>query len=170
MRRTDHLRSANTHLKEHMSPKLRGNQILFHGLMLIMVGLIWGFVVPNTPFPRLALGAHIQFMTNGLLIVVMAALLLKLPHDVGSKSAGVMLIATWLIWPMALSEAANAWWGTNAMLPIAAAQAGASGAAAWQEAVVKLTHIAAGVGLVVAWALLVAGFSRKPAGTAVENA
>lgn len=81
-----------------------------------------------------------------------------------------MLIATWLIWPMALSEAANAWWGTSAMLPIAAAQAGASGAAAWQEAVVKLAHIAAGVGLVVAWALLVAGFSRKPAGTAVENA
>jgi hypothetical protein len=82
----------------------------------------------------------------------------KLPHNVGPKSALVMLAATWLVWPMALSEAANAWWGTNQMLPIAAAQANAAGGSAWQESVVKLTHIAAGLGLVVAWGLLVVGF------------
>ena len=74
-----------------------------------------------------------------------------------------MLLAAWLIWPMALSEAANAWWGTTQMLPIAASQAGATGGAAWQELVVKLSHIAAGLGLVVAWALLVVGFLKKPA-------
>jgi (hydroxyamino)benzene mutase len=90
----------------------------------------------------------------------MAALLLKLPHNVGPKSALVMLVATWLVWPMALSEAANAWWGTNQMLPIAAAQANAVGGSAWQESIVKLTHIAAGIGLVVAWGLLVVGFWR----------
>jgi (hydroxyamino)benzene mutase len=107
--------------------------------------------VPHTPYPRLALGAHVQFITNGLLIIVMAAMLLKLPHNVGPKSAGVMLLAAWLIWPMALSEAANAWWGTTQMLPIAASQAGATGGATWHELVVKLTHIAAGLGLVAAW-------------------
>jgi hydroxylaminobenzene mutase len=48
------------------------------------------------------------------------------------------------------------------MLPIAAAQAKASGGAAWQESVVKLTHIAAGLSLVIAWGLLVVGFVRKP--------
>jgi hypothetical protein len=36
------------------------------------------------------------------------------------------------------------------MLPIAASQAGVPGGAAWQELVVKLTHIAAGLGLVIA--------------------
>lgn len=81
----------------------------------------------------------------------LAALLLKLPHNVGSKSAGVMLLAAWLIWPMALSEAAHAWWGAAQILPIAASQAGAKGGAAWQELVVKLVHIGAGLGLVVAW-------------------
>jgi (hydroxyamino)benzene mutase len=141
----------------------RGRQILIHGLMLVMAGLLWGFVVPLTPHPRLALGAHIQFVTNGLLIIVMAAILLKLPHNVGPKSAGVMLVAAWLTWPMALSEAANAWWGTTQMLPIAASQAGATGGAAWHELVVKVTHIAAGLSLVVAWGLLVAGFLKKPA-------
>lgn len=147
----------------------RSRHILMHGLMLVMVGLLWGFVVPHTPYPRLALGAHIQFVTNGILIIIMAAMLLKLPHNVGPKSAAAMLFVAWLIWPMALSEAANAWWGTTQMLPIAAGQAGAAGGAAWQELVVKLTHIAAGLGLVVAWGLLVAGFLKKPAAAVTPN-
>ncbi len=146
-----------------MNTQDRSRHILIHGLLLVLAGLLWGFVVPLTPHPRLALAAHIQFVTNGLLIIVMAALLLKLPHRVGPKSAAVMLLAVCLIWTMALSEAANAWWGTNQMLPIAAAQAGASGGLAWQELVVKLTHIAAGLALVAAWGLLVVGFLRKPA-------
>ncbi len=146
-----------------MNTHILARKILIHGLLLVMVGLLFGFVVPHAPFSRLALGAHVQFMTNGILIIVLASLLLKLPHDVGGKSARVMLLAAWLVWPMALSEAANAWWGTTQMLPIAAAQAGATGGAAWQELVVKLSHIAAGLGLVAAWALLVAGFLRHPA-------
>ncbi|HEY5140906.1 MAG TPA: hypothetical protein VIJ25_16560, partial [Methylococcales bacterium] len=68
--------------------------------------------MPHTPHPRLALGAHVQFVTNGLLLIVTAALLLKLPHSVGPRSTAVMLLAAWLTWLMALSEAANAWWGT----------------------------------------------------------
>ena len=130
--------------------------------MLFRSGLIWGFAVPLAPYPRLALGAHIQFVTNGLLIIAMAILLLKLPHTVGPKSVTVMLVAAYLTWLMALSEAANAWWGANQMLPIAAGQAGATGGMAWQELVVKLTHLAAGLGLLAAWGLLVAGFLKKP--------
>jgi hypothetical protein len=59
---------------------------------------------------------------------------------------------------MALSEVANAWWGTTQMLSIAAAQAGATQAEPWQELVVNLTHIGAGLALIVAWSLLVIGF------------
>jgi hydroxylaminobenzene mutase len=150
----------------------RSRQILIHGLALVMAGLVWGFVVPHAPYPRLALMAHIQFLTNGILIIVMAGLLLALPHRVGPRGVGVMLMAAWLIWPMALSEVANAWWGTSQMLPIAAGQAGARGGVGWQETVVKMTHIAAGFGLVVAWGLLVVGFLRKPrakAGVRVDN-
>jgi len=136
-------------------------QVLIHGLLLVLVGLLWGFAVPLTPYPRLALGAHIQFVTNGLLILVMAVLLLKLPHHVGRNSARVMLLSAWLTWPMALSEAANAWWGTNQMLPIAAGQAAATGGVAWQETVAKLTHLAAGLDLTIAWGLLGMGFVRS---------
>lgn len=161
--------AAGTNTNTLLSIQDRGRHILIHGLMLVMVGLLWGFVVPHTPHPRLALGAHIQFVTNGILVIAMAAMLLKLPNNVGPKSAGVMLLAAWLTWPMALSEAANAWWGTTQMLPIAAGQAGATGGAAWHELVVKLTHIAAGLGLVAAWGLLVAGFVKKPAAAGTPN-
>jgi hydroxylaminobenzene mutase len=145
-----------------MNTQDRSRQILVHGLMLVMVGLLWGFFVPQTPFPRLALGAHIQLVTNGMLIIIMAVLLLALPHQVGPKSAAVMVLAAWLTWAMGLSEVANAWWGTTQMLPITAGQAGATGGRAWQELVVKLAHIAAGLGLVAAWALLSIGFLKRP--------
>lgn len=144
-----------------MNVQKGGRQILMHGLALVLVGLVWGLVIPKTPYPRLALGAHIQFETNGLLFIVLAVLLLKLPHSVGSKSVWVMVLSVWLTWFMALSEAANAWWGTTQMLPIAASQAGATGGERWQELVVTLTHISAGIGLIVAWALLIVGFMKK---------
>ena len=96
--------------------------------------------------------------TERICVVVMAGL-----------SAAVMLLAAWLIWPMALSEAANAWWGTTQILPIAASQAGATGGAAWIELVVKLTHIVAGLCLVAAWAVLVVGFLKKPAVVGTPN-
>ena len=136
-------------------------QILIHGMALILAGLVWGLVIPGTPFPRLALGAHIQFVTNGLLFMLLATVLLALPHRVGIRSIWAMVVAAWLTWGMAVSEVANAWWGTTQMLPISASQAGAVGADSWQEMIVVLTHISAGLGLIVAWALLLIGFLRN---------
>ena len=65
------------------------------------------------------LGAHIQLVSNGRLFIIQATALLALPHS------------------MALSEVANAWWGTLQPLSIAASQAGATGGEAWHELVLK---------------------------------
>ena len=145
-----------------MNTQNRARQILIHGLALVLAGIIWGLVIPHTPFPRLALSAHIQAVLNGMLFILMAVLLLTLPHKVSARSALVMLIAACLTWLTVFSEIANAWWGTAESLTIAAQQAGASGGAVWQEQFVKLTHIPAIIGLIVAWILLIAGFVRKP--------
>lgn len=144
-----------------MSIPSGSRQILIHGLFLVLFGLVWGFAVPATPHPRLALGAHIQFMTNGMLYLILAIALLSIPHRVGIKSVAVMVVSAWLTWTMALSEVANSWWGTRQVLPIAAAQAGATGGLPWQELVVTLTHLAAGVGLIMAWSLLIIGILRR---------
>jgi (hydroxyamino)benzene mutase len=137
-------------------------QLLIHGLALIFVGLVWGLAVPKTPYPRLALGAHVQFEESGILILVVALLLMKVPNRVGRKSVAVILLSAWLLWVMVFSEVGNAWWGTTQMLPIAAREAGAVGGTPWQEMVVKLSHIAAGLGLIVAWGLLMIGFIKTP--------
>jgi hydroxylaminobenzene mutase len=139
-----------------------GRQLLLHGAALVLVGLVWGLIVPNTPHPRLALGAHIQFVSNGILLIVLATVLLAVRHSVGPKSIWVMVLAVWLTWAMALSEVANSWWGTTQTLPIAAKQAGVIGAEPWQELVVRVTHMGAGLALIIAWTLLVAGL-LKPA-------
>ena len=133
-----------------MSVRSGSRQLLIHGMVLVLVGLVWGLVVPGTPHPRLALGAHIQFVTNGMLFIVLATALLALPHNVGLKSVWVMLVTAWLTWSMAISEVANSWWGTSNMLSIAASQAGATGGEPWQELVVSLTHVGAGLGLIIA--------------------
>jgi hydroxylaminobenzene mutase len=49
------------------------------------------------------------------------------------------------------------------MLPIFAKQANVTGGTAWQELIVMLTNIAAGLCLIVAWSLLVAGFVKQNA-------
>jgi hydroxylaminobenzene mutase len=137
-----------------------GRSILLHGLALILAGLVFGFVPPLAPYPRLALGAHIQFVTNGMLIAIIGIVVLTVPHSAGKKSIQVMVASAWCTWAMALSEAANAWWGANQMLPIAAKQAGARGGDAWQEAVVKLCHIPAALGLILSVTLLMIAIVR----------
>ena len=105
-------------------------------------------------------GGSRQILIHGMLFIALATVLLTLSHQVGPKSIRVMAASAWLTWGMAISELANAWWGTKGTLPIAASQAGVSGGAPWQEMVVTLAHLAAGVALVVAWGLLVFGFLR----------
>jgi hydroxylaminobenzene mutase len=149
-----------------MNVHVGGRQVLLHGMLLVFVGLVWGLVVPGTPFPRLALGAHIQLSSNGMLLMVMATALLALPHRVGPRSVRVMVVTAWATWAMALSEVANSWWGTSKMLPLAAREAGATGGEPWQELVVAVAHVVAGVLLIVSWALLVVGFMKRPPGAA----
>ncbi|MFM8392293.1 MAG: hypothetical protein ACKOB4_00010 [Acidobacteriota bacterium] len=143
-----------------MEAKRGSRHILLNGLAMVLAGLTWGIFIVNTPYPRLALVAHIQFIQSGMLFTLLAVLLIKLDHAVGARSLQVIIAAVWLNWLLLFSDVANAWWGTSQMLPIAGGQAGATGAAAWQEALMKVTHIGPSIVLLIAWALLFLGFVR----------
>jgi (hydroxyamino)benzene mutase len=144
-----------------MTIQTGGKQILIHGLALVLAGLLWGFAPSLTPYPRLAVGAHIQFESNGLLFVILGILVLSLPHSAGSAAVRAIVVSAWLTWLMALSEVANAWWGTNQLLPVAARQAGAPGGAPWQEFVVKLCHVPAALSLILSFVLLIIGVAGR---------
>lgn len=139
-----------------MDAKQAARGTIVHGLAMILAGLLWGLAVPATRFPRLALTAHIEFEVNGLLFIGIAVVLLAVRHSAGPNTLRALAVAVWLTWVMLASEMANAWWGTKGILPIAAGQAGAAGGAPWQEFVMNATHIAGGLVLIVAVAMVLA--------------
>lgn len=147
-----------------MTTRSAGRHVLLHGLGMVLAGLLWGVVVPHTPFPRIALSAHIQFEVNGLLFAVLALVVLHVSHSLGRRSLAALLAAAWLAWPMLLSAVANAWWGTSQLLAIAASQAGATGGEAWQESVVTVTHVLGGLSLVIACGLVLIGVAKTSHG------
>jgi hypothetical protein len=132
--------------------------LLRHGSGLIGFGLLFGFVVPLTPYPRLGLTAHIQFAVEGTMVVAAGALLSSKPflNTAGAtldkrvvdcltpRQQKVVYYGMTGIWVTLLSEAANAWWGTQWVLPIAHAAAGLAGgsgpAEVWMERVVSVAH------------------------------
>lgn len=128
----------------------------------MLVRLIWGMVVPATPFPRLALTAHIQLTANGIMFLVAVLVILRLPIVKSGVSAKIIVAGPWLTWPVMLTEMVNAWWGARKMLPIAAGQAGAVGAQPWQETSVTVAHLIGALVLIVYWGVILAGLFRSP--------
>jgi hydroxylaminobenzene mutase len=55
------------------------------------------------------------------------------------------------------------------MLPIAAKEAGATGAAPWQELIIKLCHIPAALGLIISFVLLILTFAKDREPVDLEN-
>jgi hydroxylaminobenzene mutase len=135
---------------------------LRQGAVYMLVGLVWGMVIPATPFPRLALGAHIQLTIHGIMFLVAGLVIAHLPLAKRGASANVLIAGPWLTWPVMLSEMANAWWGTRKMLPITAAQAGAIGAEPWQEAIVMVAHLIGAIVLIAYWGIIAIALFRKP--------
>jgi hydroxylaminobenzene mutase len=135
---------------------------LRQGAIYMLVGLLWGMVIPATSFPRLALGAHIQLTAHGVMFLVAGLVMLHLPLAKGGWSEKVLIAGPWLTWPVMLTEMANGWWGARKTLPIAAEQAGALGAEPWQETIITLSHLIGGVVLIVYWGVIVAGLFRVP--------
>jgi hydroxylaminobenzene mutase len=135
---------------------------LRQGAVYVMVGLVWGMVIPATPFPRLALTAHIQLTSNGIMYLVGGLVISHLSLAANGMASRILVAAPWMTWLVMLSEMTNGWWGARNMLPIAAAQAGASGAADWQEGIVTAAHLLGAVVLIAYWGVILVGLFRKP--------
>jgi len=127
------------------------------GALMILAGLLCGLTISAAPYPRLMLTAHIQFLVNGM-VSVFAGLLLTTSLSIVGRRSGMLIVWGHIsAWAVCFSEVAAAVWGTNKALPIAAAQAGASGAAPWQESLVVACHVVPALLLIAAWTLLVRG-------------
>ena len=132
--------------------------LALNGAMLMLAGLLTGAAIPFVPYPRLMLSAHnAGFTVSGLLSMVAAFLLSSSLCSVSMRAGSVVIWAHVALWPLSLSEVAAAFWGTTKALPLAGAEAGATGGAPWQEAIVIICHALPALALIAAWALLVRG-------------
>ncbi len=136
---------------------------LRQGAFYMMVRLLWGLVVPASPFPRLALGAHIQLTAHGVMFLVAGLVISQLPIRDDGLPAKILVAGPWLTWLVMLTEMANGWWGTAKMLPIAANQAGATGAGGWQENAVTFSHLIGAIVLITYWAVILIEMFRTTA-------
>jgi len=137
---------------------------LRQGAVYMLIGLVWGMVIPASPFPRLALGAHIQLTSHGVMFLVAGLVIMHLPFAKNGVCAKILVAGPWLTWPVMLTEMANGWWGAQKTLPIAAGQAGATGAEPWQETIVTFAHLIGAIVLILYWGVIVAGLFRNPPG------
>ncbi|MFM8175760.1 MAG: hypothetical protein ACKN81_19650, partial [Pirellulaceae bacterium] len=69
---------------------------LRQGAVYMLVGLLWGFVVPASLFPRLALGAHIQLTAHGVMFLVAGLVLQHLRSPKGGMTEKTLIAAPWL--------------------------------------------------------------------------
>jgi hydroxylaminobenzene mutase len=133
--------------------------------LLILTGFVCGLLVPAAPYPRLMLTAHIQFVVNGI-ISLLAGLMLRTSLSIaGKRAAEVIVVAHTSAWFLCSSEVGAAIWGARKTLPIAAAEAGASGAAPWQESLVLVCHMIPALLFIAAWTLLVLGVYKSKIST-----
>ncbi|KAF2476008.1 uncharacterized protein BDR25DRAFT_212127 [Lindgomyces ingoldianus] len=133
--------------------------LLLHSTLLLSTGLWVGFIIPLTPFPRLALTAHIQFMVEGCMVGIIGLILnttfqptstrkgggneggKRLVDEMGKWKQALVYWSCVSVWMTVGSEFVNAWWGTREVLGIAAEQAGVLvKAEEWMETVIKITH------------------------------
>ena len=120
-------------------------RLLFHGILLFLLGLLTGLVVHNLTNPRMGLSAHLEGVMNGVLLVVLG---LVWPHlRLGARAEGIafwsVLYAAYANWATTLL---SAYWGTGKLTTVAGA--GHVGAD-WQEAIVSaglVTVTLAGIG------------------------
>ncbi len=144
-----------------MSQRRFATWLALNGALLIFVGLFVGAAIPLVPYPRLMLSAHnAGFTVSGTLSMIAALLLATSLCSISGRSAKVVIVGHVSLWFLSAAEVAAAFWGTKQATPLAAAEAGAQGAAQWQETLVTLCHIIPAILLIIAWGILVWGVWR----------
>ena len=96
-----------------------GLSLIRSGLSLQLFGLCWGLGVQATPFPRLALTAHIQLMVEGAMVLLVGITLLQTSViQLGALQSQIVYWGLGGIWVTMAAECANSFWGTHEILPI----------------------------------------------------
>jgi len=131
-------------------------RLLWHGMLLFLLGLLTGFVEQKFNNPRMGLAAHLEGVMNGIFLVALGAAWTEVRLSSRLKSAAYWsalygTYANWLVTTLA------AIFGTAALSPITAA---GHSAQPWQEGAVTFGFISVGIVIVACSVLVLWGLRR----------
>jgi (hydroxyamino)benzene mutase len=132
-------------------------RLLWHGMLLFMLGLLTGFVEQKFANPRMGLAAHLEGLMNGTFLIALGAVWMEVRLSSRLKAAAYWsaLYGTYVNWAVTTLAAI---FGTAAMSPITGA--GHSGQP-WQEGVVTVGFISVGLVIVASSSLVLWGLRRN---------
>lgn len=132
-------------------------RLMFHGMVLFLLGLFTGFAEQHFTNVRMGLAAHLEGLMNGTFLLALGAAWphLRLSPIVTTIAFWTVLYGTYMNWLMTLLAAI---FGTGALSPITGA--GYTGQA-WQESFVTAGFMSVGIAIIVASALILWGFRDK---------
>ncbi len=131
-------------------------RLLWHGLLLFLLGLLTGLVVPMLANPRMGLSAHLEGVMNGLFVAVLGLMWerLVLSRRAAAALFWLALYGAYANWASTLLAAVFA---TNRSTPIAGA---GFGGLPWQENLVDFGLISLGIAMITATVLALWGLRR----------
>jgi len=141
-----------------MDVTARAHRLFFHGMLLVVVGLVVGLAVPAFANPRMGLSAHTGMLMNGILLIAMGAFWARQALSERTETIGWWLLVAGS-WINAAGVVAAAAFGTAAMTPIHGARA--AGPAA-QEALVAALLGVGGVAVLAGCGVAVWGLRTSP--------
>lgn len=132
-------------------------RLIWHGVLLFLLGLVGGVFVYSMTNPRMGLTAHVGTVMNGTFLIA-----------IGAAWSALVLSPRWEQWTFWLLVIGS--YGSNAGLLLAAVlgtrdatpmHGAAQSAAAWKEGLVTLSLVVFGVAIMAGTALALLGFGKR---------
>ena len=129
-------------------------RLMWHGMLLFLLGLLTGFAEASFVNVRMGLAAHLEGVLNGIFLLALGSAWIKLQLSNGVERLAfwAALYGTYVNWLVTVLAAV---FGTTALSPVTGTQKGGQ---PWQEAIVTSGFLSVGIAIVVAAGLLLWGF------------
>lgn len=96
------------------SPTSLQTLLLKSGALQLTTAFLWGPLIPKTPYPRMALSAHMNMIQEGLLAI--AAGLVTRSSDLSEWQLKFVVWTHLGLWAFDIMNMCNSFWGTNKTL------------------------------------------------------
>jgi hydroxylaminobenzene mutase len=128
-------------------------RLMWHGILLFLLGLLTGFVIPNLTNPHMGVSAHLNAVMGGEFLVSLGLIWRELRSSPKAAAAifWIAIIGMYINWTFTLLGGI---FGTSKLTPVAGSGFSAS---AWQENLIAAGLIPMTLSMVVCLVLVLRG-------------